>query len=775
MRGASAALEGFGGIWYNWGMKTDMLRFATVVAAASAAISCFAMLDDEAALKAARETLAKMTLEEKALLTGGSGTMTLSAIPRVGITKEWTMSDNSSTVRPQMNRWDWDYTKPRSENTKLPSLSALASTWDVELARLHGEVLGAEMRDRGVDELLGPGVNIARTPLNGRNWEYLGEDPCLAAKMCVPMIKGVQSYDVAATVKHFCLNDQEWNRNNVDTHCDLRTLHEIYLPAFRAAVQEAGVLCVMTSYNKIDGIWASENKYLQTGVLRDRWGFKGLIETDWGGQHSNSFSANNGGGIEMDRGDQIKHHYNPKAGKFPIVEAVKAGKISEATVDEMALHVLFVMAKTGFLTGAPRKAGERNTKKHQEIARQIGEESIVLAKNDKGVFPLDAKSLKKVLVIGKNAAEKQCHKGCSAEGNVPYEITFLDALKARLGKGVEIVLKPLPKDKVKKTDDAQLAVDLSGVERAGGHVEKDEGKGKAEGPGLDELKALALASDATIVFTGTELGYDGNMESEGRDRKDMLADPGEDASISAILSWGAKNTVVISRAGTPVGYTWTDSAPTMLMSSYLGMEEGNSIARVVFGDVNPSGKLCQTWPKRYEDTGVAQMGTYNEKEVVYNERFYVGYRWFDYKKIEPMFPFGHGLSYTTFDVSGVEVKPAGPNCWSVRAKVTNTGKVAGREVVQVYVAYPEAKVERCVKDLRGFAKTKLLKPGESEVVKVELSISDFAYFDELTHQFTTDPGKYDILVGVSSRDIRGKGTAEVDASIENFLRLIKRL
>ena len=590
--------------------------------------------------------------------------------------------------------------------------------------------------------------------------------------MCVPMIKGVQSYDVAATVKHFCLNDQEWNRNNVDTHCDLRTLHEIYLPAFRAAVQEAGVLCVMTSYNKIDGIWASENKYLQTGVLRDRWGFKGLIETDWGGQHSNSFSANNGGGIEMDRGDQIKHHYNPKAGKYPIVDAVKAGKISEATVDEMALHVLFVMAKTGFLTGAPRKAGERNTKKHQEIARLIGEESIVLAKNEKGVLPLDAKSLKKVLVIGKNAAEKQCQKGCSAEGNVPYEITFLDALKARLGKGVEIVLKPLPKDKVKKTDDAQLAVDLSGVERAGGHVEKDEGKAKAEGPGLDELKALALASDATIVFTGTELGYDGNMESEGRDRKDMLSDPGEDASISAILSWGAKNTVVISRAGTPVGYTWTDSASTMLMSSYLGMEEGNSIARVVFGDVNPSGKLCQTWPKRYEDTGVAQMGTYNEKEVVYNERFYVGYRWFDYKKIEPMFPFGHGLSYTTFDVSGVDVKSAGPNCWSVRAKVTNTGKVAGREVVQVYVAYPEAKVERCVKDLRGFAKTKLLKPGESEVVTVELSSSDFAYFDELTHQFTTDPGKYDILVGVSSRDIRGKGTAEVDASIEAFRRAV---
>ena len=732
-------------------MKT---KSAIAAAAAFGSLACFAMLDDASAVKAARETLAKMTLEEKVLLTGGSGTMTISAIPRVGIEKEWTMSDNSSTVRPQMNRWDWGYTSPRSENTKLPSLSALASTWDPEMARLHGEVLGAEMRDRGVDELLGPGVNIARTPLNGRNWEYLGEDPCLAARMCVPMIRGVQSYDVAATVKHFCLNDQEWNRNTVDTHCDLRTLHEIYLPAFRAAVQEAGVLCVMTSYNKIDGLWASENKYLQTGILRDQWGFKGLLETDWGGQHSNEFSANSGGGIEMDRGDHIVHHFNPKKGTYPLADAVKAGKVSAATVDEMALHVLYVMAKTGFLTGAPRRAGERNTKRHQEIARLIGEESVVLAKNEKGVLPLDAKSVRKILVVGKNAAERQCHKGCSAEGTVPYEVTFVDGLKARLGKDVEIVLKPIPRATAKKATKEELEA----VARAGGHVEagaKADGASKAQ---LDEIKALALASDATIVFTGTELGYDGNMESEGRDRANMLTDPGEDESIAAILSWNAKNTVVISRAGTPVGYTWVDAAPTMLMSSYLGMEEGSALARVVFGDVNPSGKLCHTWPKRYEDTGVAQMGTYNGKEVVYNERFYVGYRWFDHKGIEPMFPFGHGLSYTKFDVSSVGVEGAKDGGWTVSAKVTNTGKVAGREVVQVYVAYPTAKVERCVKDLRGFAKTKLLAPGESETVRIPITLRDLARFDELDHRFVTDEGVYELLVGTSSRNILGKKT-----------------
>ena len=735
-------------------MKT---KSAIAAAAAFGSLACFAMLDDASAVKAARETLAKMTLEEKVLLTGGSGTMTISAIPRVGIEKEWTMSDNSSTVRPQMNRWDWGYTSPRSENTKLPSLSALASTWDPEMARLHGEVLGAEMRDRGVDELLGPGVNIARTPLNGRNWEYLGEDPCLAARMCVPMIRGVQSYDVAATVKHFCLNDQEWNRNTVDTHCDLRTLHEIYLPAFRAAVQEAGVLCVMTSYNKIDGLWASENKYLQTGILRDQWGFKGLLETDWGGQHSNEFSANSGGGIEMDRGDHIVHHFNPKKGTYPLVDAVKAGKVSEATVDEMALHVLYVMAKTGFLTGAPRRAGERNTKRHQEIARLIGEESVVLAKNEKGVLPLDAKSVRKVLVVGKNAAERQCHKGCSAEGTVPYEVTFVDGLKARLGKDVEIVLKPIPRAAAKKATKEELEA----VARAGGHVESGAKADDASKAQLDEIKALALASDATIVFTGTELGYDGNMESEGRDRANMLTDPGEDESIAAILSWNAKNTVVISRAGTPVGYTWTDAAKTMLMSSYLGMEEGSALARVVFGDVNPSGRLCHTWPRRYEDTGVAQMGTYNGKEVVYNERFYVGYRWFDHKGIEPMFPFGHGLSYTRFDVSSVGVEGAKDGGWTVSAKVTNTGKVAGREVVQVYVAYPTAKVERCVKDLRGFAKTKLLAPGESETVRIPITLRDLAYFDELDHRFVTDEGVYELLVGTSSRNILGKKTVAV--------------
>ena len=732
-----------------------MKKLLTVVAAACASAGAFAMLDDAEALKAAREVLAKMTLEEKTMLTAGSGTMTLPAIPRVGITKEWTMSDNSSTVRPAMNRWDWGYSHPVSQNTKLPSLSALAQTWDPEWARRHGETLGAEMRERGVDELLGPGVNIARTPLNGRNWEYLGEDPFLAARMCVPMIKGVQSYDVAATVKHFCLNDQEWNRNNVDTHCDLRTLNEIYLPAFRAAVKEAGVLCVMSSYNKIDGLWASENKYNQVGILRDRWGFKGLIETDWGGQHSTDFAANSGGGVEMHWGQGIQFFCNPKEKKFPLAEAVKAGKVPAATVDDMALRVLYVMAKTGFLTDAPRKAGERNTPKHQKVARQEGADSIVLLKNDAGVLPLAKDTLKKVLVIGKNANERQCHKGCSGEGNVPYEVTLFDALKKRLPEA-EVTLMPFcAKVELAKTD-------TSNAEAAGGHVEQ---KTTSEYCSEEELKAAAEAADAVIVFTGTELGYQENMESEGRDRESMDLPAELQKAMHTILGWNLAKCVVVSRSGTPVGYTWTDAAKTLVQTSYLGMEEGNAIVDVLFGDVNPSGRLCHTWPKTYADTGVARCGTYNDKNVTYNERFYVGYRWFDKQGIEPLFPFGYGLSYTTFKYEDVKVEGDG---WarSVSVKVTNTGKVAGREVVQVYASYPGSQVERCDRELKGFKKTRLLQPGESATVKISVSMRDLAYWNEFTHRFTTDAGDYEFLVGASSRDIRGKASVKIDETRE---------
>ena len=726
-------------------MNNKTLKMAMAALAVSAATGANAMLTDDEALEAAREVLGRMTLEEKTMMLGGSGTMTLAAIPRVGIMKEWTMSDNSSTVRPAMNRWNWGYVEPKSENTKLPSLSALAQTWDVKWAKKHGEVLGAEMRDRGVDELLGPGVNICRTPLNGRNWEYLGEDPVLAAEMCVPLIKGIQSYDVAATVKHFCLNNQEMARTTVDTHCDDRTLNEIYLPAFRAAVKDADVLCLMTSYNKIDGNWASENKYLQKGLLRDRWGFKGLIVTDWGGQHSTDYAANNGGGVEMHWGQGIKYNYYAISNRFPLAEAVRANKVPAATVDEMALRTLYVMAKTGFLTGAPRRKGERNTKKHQEIAREEAADSIVLLKNEAGVLPIED-DVHSILVIGKNADVKQCGKGCSGEGNVPYEVTLFEAITNRC---LDVAVKLMPfcaKVELKKTDTSAAAI-------AGGHAHQKTSSAYCS---EEELKAAADAADVVIVFTGTELGYQENMESESRDRESMNLPKELEAAMHTILGWNHKRLVVVSRSGTPVGYTWVDKAKTLVQTSYLGMEEGNAIVDVLTGKVNPSGKLCQTWPKSYADTAVAQCGTYNATNVVYNERFYVGYRWHDHKQIEPLFPFGFGKSYTTFEYGAVSVTNR-----KVSVTVTNTGKVKGKEVVQFYAAYPNAKVERCVKELKGFDKVSL-KPGETKTVKFNVSPRDLAYWDEFLHRFRTDAGDYEILVGSSSADIRGKATIHID-------------
>ena len=695
-------------------------RFALAAGIVFVAAGAQAMLGDDEALAAARATLAKMTPEEKCLMVGGSGTQTIAALPHLGIAREWRMHGNSSTVRGHLEHMRGRiYEQPLSVNTMLPSTSALVQTWDPEWARRHGEVIGAEMRDRGVDQLLSPGVNIARTPLCGRNWEYFGEDPCLAATMVVPMIKGVQSYDVAATIKHFCLNNQELSRKTVDTVCDARTLTEIYLPAFRAAIKEAGVLSLMTSYNKVFGLYASENRYLQEGILRDRWGFKGMIVSDWGGQHSTAFAANNGCGLEMHSGDRIRFLRNPQTGEMPLLDAVKANLVPQATLDEMALHTLYMMAKTGFLTGAPRRAGSRNTREHQLIARQEAADSIVLLRNDDGVLPLRLDGIRKLLIIGA-ADVRQCMigKGGSAESNPPYEVTLYGALTNRLAGAVEVQMM-------------------------------------LHNAGEAALRPAAEAADAVLVFIGTELGGGKHQESEGHDRVQVELPKSLAAISRAIYDWNIKKLITVSRSGSPVAYDWTDRSRTLLHTSFGGMEWGNALVDVILGEVNPSGRLCYTWPKSLAETGVGAEGTYNKTNVIYNERFYVGYRWNDRHQVKPLFPFGHGITYTTFSYGDVKVKGD-----EVSVSVTNTGKVEGKEVVQFYLAYPNARVERCVKDLRGFAKVSL-KPGETKVVTHRFADRDFAYWDDFDHCFRTDAGAYEVLVGASAADIRGKAPITV--------------
>ena len=829
-------------------------------------------LSDEYARTKAEFVLRRMSLEQKVMLCGGCATMYLSAIPEVGIPREWAMTDCSHTMKPEHGRDNWPYVQGIDDrSTSLPPLSALANTWNPALASLHGRVMGEQIRARGKDMMLGPGVNIARSPLCGRNWEYLSEDPFFNAKMVVPLVRAVQKEGVATTVKHFCLNNQELARSSVDTVCDERTFNEIYLPAFEAAVREGGSLALMTSYNRINGQFASENAYLQRGILRDRWHFPGMIVTDWGGAHSTVEAALNGGNVEMDYGAGIVHFTDfwHKDREHPLLTAVKDGRVPASTVDEMAFHVLWTMAKTGFLDGL-QPAGRRLVQEHYDICGKIGDEAVVLAKNDAGVLPLRKEGLKKVVVLGRAADQNQCQLGCSCEGHAPYEITAYRGLVNALGEGVEVRLLPLGAEAkrgdrpaeidnllldtfTKKSSDAFVergweirgwsgddewtggegtVVDYVkypsgaakhhvryqarvtapesgdfrfGVVREAGFselrllvegreifycqdedasalvkLEKDRvytialdvvnGKDKAFSFGwtlpsvLEAQKGMKdddlRSADAVIVFTGTTMGVGKAREQESGDRPDMKNPDGHDEEIAKLLGMGLKNLVIVNRSCSPCELPWIDDAKTVVLQPYLGQEAGSILARMLFGEVNPSGKLCLSWPRRYEDCGVAQCGDYNDRHVVYRERFYVGYRWYDAKGIRPLFPFGYGLSYTTFAYDDVKVEDE-DEAWTVSVRVTNTGRVAGKESVQFYLAPVEPRIDRAVKELKGFAKTKLLRPGESEVLFTTLARRDFAYWDVLTHDWRVDAGRYELLVGASSVDIRGRAAVEI--------------
>ena len=827
-------------------------------------------MDDETAERRAREVLAKMTLEEKCSLMGGCATMYMNAIPRVGILREWAMSDCSHAMKPEHRREYFGYIEGVDDrSTSLPSQSALAATWNPALAERHGHVMGEQMRSRNKDQMLGPGVNIVRTPLCGRNWEYISEDPYLNSKMVVPLIRAVQTHGVAATVKHFAINNQELARTTVNATLDDRTLHEIYLPAFRAAVKEGGVLSVMTSYNRINGTYASENAYLQKAILRECWGFKGQVVTDWGGQHSCDFAMANGCGVEMNFGRGI--HYltdffgTDGADRLPIATAVREGRVLESAVDDAVLHQLFVMAKTGFLDGTQEK-GERLTAKHRQVCIDVGDEAIVLAKNESGVLPLDRSRMRKLVLVGNFADLNVAHLGSSCENHPPYEITPYKGLREYLGDKVEIVRLPLGAeagdDTLKEIDNLSLETyDPRGGEafavrawvcelmRGGKTLKKiymrnpsktwnpenksdilnvnrddvvawtakvrapesgefvflaeqaekslvritvdgrelfDWNSGRSRGTCvLEEGKVyevsmqfkagwgknscrfgwlppsaqpvdravkrrLCAEADAVIVFTGTSMGFGRAKETEGRDRPNMLEPPGHDEEIAEMLSWNLPKLVVVNRSGSAMEMPWEPDCRTLVIHSYLGQEAGHPLARMLFGEVNPSGKLPVSWPRRLADTAPAQLDAYNATNVLYKERFYVGYRWHDRRQIKPMFPFGYGLSYTTFAYGDVKV-----NGLEVSVNVTNTGKVKGKEIVQFYVAYPEARVERCVKELKGFAKVELA-PGETKTVTHRFEPRDLAYWDSFAHRFRTDAGAYEVQVGASSADIRGK-------------------
>lgn len=685
--------------------------------------------------------ISQMTLQEKIGMIHGNGFFTSAGVKRLGI-PEFHYTDGPFGIREELHNDSWKPLGLTTDSaTYMPTGSALAATWDTTLAKDYGVTLGQEARERGKDMLLGPAVNIDRIPNGGRTFEFLTEDPFLNAQLTVAYIKGVQSQDVASCVKHYVANNQETDRENVNEKVGQRALHEIYMPAFKAAVEQAHVDGVMAAYNKVNGNYCSENPELLTDVLRKDWGFKGMVISDWGGVHSTVAAAKAGLDVEMGSGSDFNKYYFAN----PLLDSVKAGKVSESVIDEKVHHILNTMYAIHMIGNGTRKKGSINTPEHHNAAYQVASESIVLLKNENQLLPLDASQIKTLAVIGDNATKKQAHLGFGAGVKAQYEITPLEGLRNKLKGKVTIRFARGYKEEYKKEN---------------GH----QGKQPVETPNkklIDEAVRVAKSSDAAIIFAGNTRTY----ETEGTDRTTLELPFGENALIQAVTAANPK-TVVVIISGAPVNLDQVVAdSKALLWSGYNGSEGGHAMADVLFGDVDPSGKLPFTFPKSLKDTPAEALGTFPGKNGVadYKEGILVGYRWYDTKKIAPLFPFGYGLSYTTFEFSDVrsDMKEYGKNGKIlVSVNLKNTGVYPGKETLQLYVHAVNPKVMMPVKQLKAFKKVEL-QPDQEEVVQLPVDVKDLAYYDVDQKKWVVLPGKYEIEVGSSSRDIRGTTTITV--------------
>ncbi len=618
------------------------------------------------------DLLSRLTLDEKIAIIHADSQFTTAAIPRLGIPRRW-LDDGPHGVREDIGPDTWAPSGHTDDfSTAMPAGICLAATWDPDLGFREGEAIGQEARARGKDIMLGPGVNILRTPLGGRNFEYLGEDPFLSSQMCVGYIRGEQSQDISSCVKHFALNNQEVDRGTINVEVDERALREIYLPAFQAAVQDAGVWCVMGAYNQFRGQHCCENDYLLNKILKGEWNFQGLVVSDWGGAHDTRECALNGLDLEMGTERNYDDFYFAK----PYLELLQKGELPMAGLDDKVRRNLRVMLATHVLDPG-RATGSLNTAAHQEVARKVAEEGIVLLKNENNLLPLDEAKIKTIAVIGENAIRLQAHGGDSSGIKAFYEITPLQGLVNRAGRNVNIIFS--------------------------------EGYRKGGGPELAE-RAVAAAKAADVVIYIGGLNHDKGFDCEGADRANMKLPYAQDELIQEITAANPKTIVVLE--GTMVEMdSWLDKVPALLQAWYPGMEGGNALARVLFGDVNPSGKLPATFPKKLSDSPAASSpGNYpgTNGTVTYAEGLLVGYRWYDTKDIEPEFPFGFGLSYTTFKYSDLKLIPAeGTNeIVTAQFEIENTGKRAGAEVAQLYVHEKNPRLMRPEKELKGFKKVR---------------------------------------------------------------------
>lgn len=735
-------------------------------------------IDTKRMEKEIEKTVRKLTLDEKLAMIHGATLFQSGAVERLGIPAIIT-SDGPMGVRAEFMSDRWI---PAGNNddmvSYLPSNSALASTWNPKLAHDMGHVLGAEARGRGKDVILAPGINIKRDPKCGRNFEYMSEDPKLAATLAVPFIQGVQENDVAACVKHFAANCQETDRLMVDEEIDDRTLYEIYLPAFKAAVQEGGAYSIMGAYNKINGYHCCENKMLLDGILRMEWGFDGTVISDWGGVHKTKEAAECSMDLEM----SVFPDFDDYKLANPLKELVEKGEVSEDRIDAKVRNLLRMMYRLKMIGKHKdsRQAGAYNAPEHREASLKTAEESIILLKNENKTLPLDAKKIKKLVVIGQNAAKIHSDGGGSAEIKSLYEVCPLMGLKMYLGGNVQVeyVKGYYVPEKPKTFEQNWQATSLDDLKdtnvgqavRDEAHEHENHRKGEEERLAKLEkekveiheknrqlfAQAVEAAKDAdAVIFVG---GLNHDIDSEGFDRSDMKLPYEQDLLIEELLKV-RKDAIVTFVGGSPVEMPWRDKAQAILWSYYAGMETGNAFAKVIFGEVNPSGKLAETFPARYEDCATGKNGQFGKWGAIkLEEGLYYGYRHFDRQRIMPAFCFGHGLSYTTFEYSGLTMKAEKGKNVKLSFTVKNTGKKAGAEIAQVYVAPISPSVDRPVKELKAYAKVELAA-GKSKKVSLTLTQQDFAYFDEHLHDFIADAGDYEILVGASCEDIRLKGIA----------------
>lgn len=727
------------------------------------------------------ELISKLTLEEKVSMIHGRGFFRTRGVERLGI-PELVMSDGPMGVRNQFPDDCWIAVGNSDDYTSyLASNSALAATWNPDRAYAGGQVLGEEARGRGKDVILAPGINIKRDPLCGRNFEYMSEDPYLIETMTVPFIKGVQENDVAACVKHFAANNQETDRLMVDTVVDERTLQEIYFPGFRAAVEEAGTYSLMNAYNKLNGVHCSENRELLDKLLRDEWKYDGTVISDWGSVHTTKEAAQASIDIEM----TVTTDFDEYNFANPLIEAVRKGDVPEKYVDAKVRNILRMMFRLKMMgpDALSRKQGAYDTEEHRKAILDTAREGILLLKNEEDVLPLTEDKLKmtvsspagiadgiaaprkkKIAVIGKNAEYNHAGGGGSAEIKALYEVSPLLGLKKALGGNVEITYAqgyfiPGKKD-VNEVNwqEASLERRIMG-EEASDAIESEEQKKLREEIRQNRIKlkdeacALAEQSDIVIFIGGLNHDYD----VEGRDRTDMKLPYGQDELISALLDINPE-TIIVMVAGSAVEMPWLNRAKALVWCYYSGMETGTALADILLGKVNPSAKLPETFPVVYGDTVTARNGEFGkEGRVEYKEGIFVGYRYYEKEHIKPAFPFGYGLSYTTFDIKDMKLDMVSPKisrnlddlCITISVDVKNIGKMAGAEVVQCYVSDCECTVERPVKELKAYKKI-FLQPGEIRRLELKLPYRAFAFYDIGSKAFVVEPGSFIISLGNSS-------------------------